>query len=253
MSVTVEAQNVHKSYQDGERRIEVLQGVDFAVDSSEMVAVVGPSGSGKSTLLHLLGTLDRRRLARFRNRTIGFVFQFHRLLPDFDALENVMMPGRIAGLRPRQAFERARDLLVEVGLEQRLDHFPNQLSGGERQRVALCRALLISSKRGEIGMLLTLGATAGELRRAFLVLGILLASLGLLMGGGLGIGGAWLLDRYRLLRPPGDVYFIDHIPFRIEAGDLAAVFFSAALLTILSTFYAAHRAATLDVVEALRS
>ena len=161
MSITVEAHDVHKSYLDADRRVEVLRGVELAAEAGEMVAVVGPSGSGKSTLLHLLGALDevdrgriaiggqvlaglgRRRLAKFRNRTIGFVFQFHRLLPDFDALENVMMPGRIAGLEPRRAAALARDLLLEVGLEDRLDHFPNQLSGGERQRVAICRALLM--------------------------------------------------------------------------------------------------------------
>ncbi len=159
MSITVEARRVCKSYLDADRRVEVLRGADLSAEAGEMVAVVGPSGSGKSTLLHLLGALDtvdsgeieiggqqlanlsRRRLARFRNRTIGFVFQFHRLLPDFDALENVMMPGRIAGLDPSLVSNRARRLLVEVGLEDRLDHFPNQLSGGERQRVAICRAL----------------------------------------------------------------------------------------------------------------
>ena len=161
MSITVEAHDVHKSYRDADRRVEVLAGVDLSAEAGEMVAVVGPSGSGKSTLLHLLGALDepdagdiaiggqvlgrlgRRRLAAFRNRTIGFVFQFHRLLPDFDALENVMLPGRIAGLEAAEASRRARDLLLEVGLGERLDHFPNQLSGGERQRVALCRALLL--------------------------------------------------------------------------------------------------------------
>ncbi len=159
MSITVEARGVHKSYRDADRRVEVLAGVDLSAEAGEMVAVVGPSGSGKSTLLHLLGALDepdageitiggqalgrlgRRRLAAFRNRTIGFVFQFHRLLPDFDALENVMLPGRIAGIEAARASRRARDLLLEVGLGERLDHFPNQLSGGERQRVALCRAL----------------------------------------------------------------------------------------------------------------
>lgn len=161
MSITVEAHDVHKSYLDADRRVAVLKGVELSAEAGEMVAVVGPSGSGKSTLLHLLGALDevdrgeiaiggqvlaglgRRRLAKFRNQTIGFVFQFHRLLPDFDALENVMMPGRIAGLDPQRAAEMARALLVEVGLEERLDHFPNQLSGGERQRVAICRALLM--------------------------------------------------------------------------------------------------------------
>jgi lipoprotein-releasing system ATP-binding protein len=159
MSVTVEARELWKSYQDGVRRVEVLHGASLTARPGEMLAVVGPSGSGKSTLLHLLGALDdpdageilidgrptagfdRQTLAHFRNRTIGFVFQFHHLLPDFDALENVMMPGRIAGIRPRRVAARARELLVEVGLEDRLDHFPNQLSGGERQRVAICRAL----------------------------------------------------------------------------------------------------------------
>jgi lipoprotein-releasing system ATP-binding protein len=161
MSVAVRALGLHKSYQDGVRRVEVLSGADLLVEPGEIVAVVGPSGSGKSTLLHLLGALDRpdsgtveiggqplralsgARLASFRNRTIGFVFQFHQLLPDFTALENVMMPGRIAGLEPRKVHDNARRLLLEVGLEERLDHFPNQLSGGERQRVALCRALVL--------------------------------------------------------------------------------------------------------------
>ena len=161
MSVAVRTSRLHKSYRDGVRQVEVLRGIDMAVEPGEMVAVVGPSGSGKSTLLHLLGGLDRPdsgevevagqslrgmsggSLAEFRNRTIGFVFQFHQLLPDFTALENVMLPGRIAGLEPEQVLESARRLLVEVGLEERLDHFPNQLSGGERQRVALCRALVL--------------------------------------------------------------------------------------------------------------
>ena len=155
----IQATGLTKSYRDGERRVDVLRGVDMEVGSGELVAVVGPSGSGKSTLLHLLGALDvpdggevridgedlgrlsRRDQARFRNRRLGFVFQFHRLLPDFDALENVMLPGRIAGQDAKKVAETARSLLVEVGLEDRLDHFPNQLSGGERQRVAICRAL----------------------------------------------------------------------------------------------------------------
>ena len=118
MSVAVRALGLHKTYQDGVRRVEVLSGADLLVEPGEIVAVVGPSGSGKSTLLHLLGALDRpdsgtveiggqrleklsgAKLAGFRNRTIGFVFQFHQLLPDFTALENVMLPGRIAGLEP---------------------------------------------------------------------------------------------------------------------------------------------------------
>jgi lipoprotein-releasing system ATP-binding protein len=161
MTVRLEATDLVKTYRDGARQITVLRGADLAVEPGELVAVVGPSGSGKSTLLHLLGGLDRpdrgevviggerladhrgAALAAFRNRTIGFVFQFHQLLPDFTALENVMLPGRIAGREPREVLERARSLLAEVGLAERLDHFPNQLSGGERQRVALCRALAL--------------------------------------------------------------------------------------------------------------
>jgi len=160
-ALAIEARQVTKCYRDGEQRIDVLTGADLEVASGEMVAVVGPSGSGKSTLLHLLGTLDRpdsgeiliagerpdrfgpERLADFRNQTIGFVFQFHQLLPDFDALENVSMPGRIAGLPVRELEQRARALLAEVGLLARAHAFPNQLSGGERQRIALCRALLL--------------------------------------------------------------------------------------------------------------
>jgi lipoprotein-releasing system ATP-binding protein len=161
MSVGVRARGLTKTYRDGLRRVEVLRGVDLEVAPGELLAVVGPSGSGKSTLLHLLGTLDRpdagtveiagqdvaglagARLAAFRNRTIGFVFQFHQLLPDFTALENVMLPGRIAGRDARAVARHARSLLSEVGLADRLDHFPSQLSGGERQRVALCRALAL--------------------------------------------------------------------------------------------------------------
>jgi len=161
MSVAVRAVNLTKTYQDGVRRVEVLKGIDLSVEPGEIVAIVGPSGSGKSTLLHLLGALDRpdagavevggrslaglsgAQLAAFRNSTIGFVFQFHQLLPDFTALENVMLPGRIAGREPQGVLERARGLLLEVGLGERLDHFPSQLSGGERQRVALCRALAL--------------------------------------------------------------------------------------------------------------
>ncbi len=161
MSVSIRAAGVWKAYRDGQRRVEVLKGVDLEVKPGEFVAVVGPSGSGKSTLLHLLGALDTpdqgsirigecrlgdlspAQSAAFRNRTIGFVFQFQELLPDFDALENVMMPGRIAGLAPAELRRRAHSLLAEVGLEERRDHYPGQLSGGERQRVALCRALLL--------------------------------------------------------------------------------------------------------------
>jgi lipoprotein-releasing system ATP-binding protein len=161
MTSSIEAVGVSKSYRDAGRVVEVLRGIDLVVEKAELVAIVGPSGSGKSTLLHLLGALDRpdagqvtlegvrldsldaNRLADLRNRSLGFVFQFHQLLPDFTAVENVMMPGRIAG-RPAAALRRkAGELLDEVGLADRYDHFPSQLSGGERQRVALCRALLL--------------------------------------------------------------------------------------------------------------
>ena len=155
------ARGLVRAFLDGERRTEVLKGVDLEIEPGELVAIVGPSGSGKSTLLHIIGALDTpdagsvslsgqqlaeldaAELADFRNRNIGFVFQFHQLLPDFDALENVMMPGRISGMAPARLHRRAEQLLVDVGLEQRLDYFPSQLSGGERQRVAICRALVL--------------------------------------------------------------------------------------------------------------
>ena len=161
MSVSLEINGLRKAYRDGARNVEVLRGLDLTVAPGELVAIVGPSGSGKSTLLHLIGGLDQpddgdiriadvsvsdldaTRLAAFRNKTIGFVFQFHELLPDFTALENVMLPGRIGEMGGAEAQERAAMLLAEVGLEPRSDHFPGQLSGGERQRVALCRALLL--------------------------------------------------------------------------------------------------------------
>jgi lipoprotein-releasing system ATP-binding protein len=161
VSVQIRVAGLHKAYLDAGRRVEVLRGVDLEVAPGELVGIVGPSGSGKSTLLHLLGGLDLpdrgvvevagedlgrlsgSALARFRNRTLGFVFQFHQLLPDFTAHENVMIPGRIAGRDPASAAADAKALLDEVGLGERLDHFPNQLSGGERQRVALCRALAL--------------------------------------------------------------------------------------------------------------
>jgi lipoprotein-releasing system ATP-binding protein len=159
MSVRVTTRGLRKGYRDGDRVIDVLRGVDLDVEPGEFVAVVGPSGCGKSTLLHLLGGLDApdggvirigdrdlaglegRALAEFRNRTVGFVFQFQELLADFTALENVMLPGRIRGLEPRLLEARGRELLAEVELDARRDAFPGQLSGGERQRVALCRAL----------------------------------------------------------------------------------------------------------------
>ncbi len=162
MSVTLQASGVCKSYRDGDRRVEVLKALNLEVEPGEIVAVSGASGTGKSTLLHILGALDAAdsgsvtidgmevldlrpaEQAAFRRRYIGFVFQFHELLPDFSALENVMMPGRIDSWKLSDTRTRATDLLEEVGLSDRLSHFPAQLSGGERQRVALCRALFLS-------------------------------------------------------------------------------------------------------------
>lgn len=154
------ATDVCKHYMLGDARIEVLKGVDLGVVRGEIVAVVGASGVGKSTLLHILGGLDHpssgtvvidgvdlfalsdAARARFRNRQIGFVFQFHHLLRDFTALENVMMPLMIAGLSPTKARPQARQLLCAVGLDERLSHLPSELSGGEAQRVAVARALV---------------------------------------------------------------------------------------------------------------
>lgn len=152
----LEARNIHKRY----TALEVLKGVDITVEKGEIVAIVGSSGAGKSTLLHILGTLDKADggqiqlagkdvtqlsgagLAAFRNRHIGFVFQFHHLLPEFSALENVCIPGWIAGTPKARVRERATELLGLLGLKGRLDHKPNALSGGEQQRVAVARALI---------------------------------------------------------------------------------------------------------------
>jgi lipoprotein-releasing system ATP-binding protein len=153
-----------KIFVHGGRELPVLRGIDFELRPGERVAVVGASGVGKSTLLHLLGTLDApsagqilfdgvdvtgmppAKLATFRNREIGFVFQFHHLLPEFSALENVMMPGLIHRLPRRECADRAERMLVRVGLEHRLTHRPGELSGGEQQRVALARALLLGPR-----------------------------------------------------------------------------------------------------------
>jgi lipoprotein-releasing system ATP-binding protein len=150
-----------KSYQVGSQAIHVLRGLDLEVEAGEMVAIVGASGVGKSTLLHLLGGLDRAdsgtirigdgdvtrlpdaELVAFRNRHVGFVFQFHHLLPEFSALENAEMPLRIARLPAIEGRPRARRLLERVGLGDRLDHRPGMLSGGEQQRVAVARALVM--------------------------------------------------------------------------------------------------------------
>jgi lipoprotein-releasing system ATP-binding protein len=160
----VVAANVQKSFRHMGRTLEVLRGLDLEILDGEMLSIVGPSGAGKSTLLHCMGTLDLptkgsiriggeevtalggARLADLRNRTIGFVFQFHHLLPEFNALENVMMPGLVQGRSKRELDPRARALLEEVGLASRASHRPGELSGGEQQRVALARALMLEPK-----------------------------------------------------------------------------------------------------------
>jgi lipoprotein-releasing system ATP-binding protein len=160
MSRLLEVHNLHKGYASGYQRLEILSGLCLAVDKGEMVGITGVSGSGKSTLLHLIGGMDRpdqgsitilereisklstAELSGFRNEIIGFVFQFHHLLPEFSALENVMMPLLIRGVSPLEASDPAKSLLREVGLGQRTHHRPGELSGGEQQRVALARALV---------------------------------------------------------------------------------------------------------------
>ncbi len=156
----LQARGLSKTYRDAEVPVQVFENLNLDVQRGEMLAVVGPSGIGKSTLLHLLGGLDRPDsgtihvadrevtamsnddLAGFRNRNVGFVFQFHHLLPEFTATENVAMPGWIGRIGKAQALRKASELLSELGLEPRGRHFPNQLSGGEQQRVAIARALL---------------------------------------------------------------------------------------------------------------
>jgi lipoprotein-releasing system ATP-binding protein len=160
----LEAKGVFRSFQTGSVILDVLKGVDLEIYQGEIVALIGPSGSGKSTLLHILGALDRpdkgsvnldsvevfslndKELAHLRNRTVGFVFQFHHLLPEFSALENVMLPKLIAGEEIKSIENKAMELLDEVGLKDRKDHKPGELSGGEQQRVAVARALINDPK-----------------------------------------------------------------------------------------------------------
>jgi lipoprotein-releasing system ATP-binding protein len=155
---------LHKVYQHMGQPLEVLRGIDLSINAGEMVSLIGKSGAGKSTLMHCVGTLDvptrgsiqfegvelttlsSAQLAERRNRSIGFVFQFHHLLPEFTALENVMMPGLIRGMGKRDNLARAEAILETVGLQHRLDHRPGELSGGEQQRVALARALVLEPK-----------------------------------------------------------------------------------------------------------
>jgi lipoprotein-releasing system ATP-binding protein len=160
----LEAAGITKSYRTAAGDVEVLRGADLQVAEGEMVAITGASGVGKSTLLHVLGTLDRpdggslriagedvlalteARRCMFRNQTLGFVFQFHHLLPEFSALENVAMPLLVARHRPEEARERAAALLGELGLSERAHHRPGALSGGEQQRVAVARALAMAPR-----------------------------------------------------------------------------------------------------------
>jgi lipoprotein-releasing system ATP-binding protein len=157
----LDVEGLGKVFTTGDRTIEVLRDLDLRVERGERLAILGESGVGKSTLLHVLGTLDRptagrvrfdgrdlfaespEGLAHFRNESLGFVFQFHHLLPEFSALENVMMPGLLRGLAHAEVLPRAREILEEVGLSERLDHPVGKLSGGERQRVAVARALVM--------------------------------------------------------------------------------------------------------------
>lgn len=152
----IEATNLHKAYNS----LQVLKGINLKINRGEVISIVGASGAGKSTLLHILGTLDKadngkiiiddadvtslssKKLSQFRNRKIGFVFQAHHLLPEFSALENVMMPALISGSSKKDASDRAGNLLGKLGLKERSSHRPSELSGGEQQRVAVARALV---------------------------------------------------------------------------------------------------------------
>jgi lipoprotein-releasing system ATP-binding protein len=157
----IQVRGLQKVFKKGRTKIHALKGIDLIVKAGERVAIAGVSGAGKTTLLHILGTLDRPTqgevlyqgvnifsrpegtLAALRNRDIGFVFQFYNLLPEFNALENTMMPALIQGIGKKEAQEQAEDILAEVGLKDRLRHKPGELSGGEQQRVAIARALVL--------------------------------------------------------------------------------------------------------------
>jgi lipoprotein-releasing system ATP-binding protein len=158
----IRVSGIHKTFLIGNNEVQVLKGIDLEVKKGELLCIVGASGVGKSTLLHLLGALDRptsgkiyfedldlfqlkdNQMAEFRNRRIGFVFQFHHLLPEFTAIENCIMPALIQGKNKHNSIKRGMKLLGDVGLEKRLGHKPGELSGGEQQRVAVVRALMLS-------------------------------------------------------------------------------------------------------------
>ena len=164
MKELIQVEQLFKAYGNGTKRVEVLKGVDLTFSRGERAAIVGASGVGKTTFLHVLGTIDRptagkvlyegkdiytlneKDLALFRNREIGFVFQFHHLLPEFTALENTMMPCLIQGISKKESASRAESILTLVGLKERLPHKPGELSGGEQQRVAVARALVLEPK-----------------------------------------------------------------------------------------------------------
>ena len=159
-SIVIECKNTSKQFADGQLKTNVLSNVNLSVQKGDRIAIIGSSGSGKSTLLHLLGGLDKpssgsikihgqdinklsvKTLSQLRNKSLGFVYQFHHLLPEFSAVENVAIPLIIGGTKPKQAEQQAEDLLIKVGLSHRLVHKPSELSGGERQRAALARALI---------------------------------------------------------------------------------------------------------------
>ncbi|RJQ48616.1 MAG: ABC transporter ATP-binding protein [Nitrospiraceae bacterium] len=164
MEPLITVQNLNKSFTTPGSSLHVLKDISFEVQQGAMIALMGPSGVGKSTLLHILGTLDRPTsgsvlfegvnvfelkddaLAQFRSRTVGFVFQFHHLMPEFNTFENTVMPALIAGINRGEADSRARQILSDVGLSERLLHKPGELSGGEQQRVAVARALMLHPK-----------------------------------------------------------------------------------------------------------
>lgn len=156
----LKAENIQKSYDD----LSILKGIDLEINQNEIVSIIGASGAGKTTLLQILGTLDKpsegslniagtnpftlneKELSSFRNSALGFIFQFHQLLPEFTACENIMLPALIKGINKKEAKEQALELLIKVGLEDRAKHKPSQLSGGEQQRTAVCRALINKPK-----------------------------------------------------------------------------------------------------------